>query len=417
MRIISRLLRESVLIAYSSLVGNKLRSILSLLSITIGIFAIIFVFTLVDSLEDGVRESVASLGDDVVFVEKWPWTPENEGEDYPWWKYWQRPQPTMKDLRELELRKVNSAAAMCFLSESNRKVTFKSTNLTGVKIQSASAGYPKVKSLNVVEGRMISDTEFKTGRNTAVLGYEIAQSLFGTSECIGRQVRISGFKATVVGVLAKEGSSLIGNSMDEVVIVPVVFARSFSNIDESDSSILVKAKTGVSNDQLIDELTGTIRAIHRIRPKEDNDFSLNRSSLLNSALDGLFAVINLAGLVIGAFSIVVGGFSIANIMFVSVKERTNLIGIQKSLGAKNYFILLQFLFEAIFLCIMGGLIGLILVALISGVVNLVADTSILLSFKNIGIGLGTSIAIGVIAGVVPAITASRLDPVEAIRSN
>ena len=180
--IVWKLFRESLIFAYHALVVNKLRAFLSLLGITIGIFAIISVFTLVDSLEKGVRDSVASLGDDVIFIEKWPW---GGGSDYPWWKYWQRPEPSVADLRELEARNINGAAAMCFIAEGNRKVDYKSESLKGVKIQAVSSGYPKVKALNLQEGRIMSENEFKTGRRVVVIGHEIAMNLFNDVRCIG----------------------------------------------------------------------------------------------------------------------------------------------------------------------------------------------------------------------------------------
>lgn len=415
--IVIKLLKESIIFAYNALIINKLRALLSLLSITIGIFAIIFVFTLVDSLENGVRTSVASLGDDVIFVEKWPWTPEEEGGEYTWWKYWQRPEPSLKDLRELNQRKVGSAQAMCYIANSNRKVDYKSKSLTNVSIQGVSEGYDQVKTLNVTDGRVISGGEHKTGRNVAVIGHEIAMSLFGSTHCVGKVIKVGGFKTEVIGVFVKEGTSMIGNSLDNVVVVPATFSRNFANLDEISGQLMVKAKPGISNPEVIDELVGHMRAIRRIRPKEDNDFSLNQSSLINKQLDGLFGMINITGIIIGGFSILVGGFSIANIMFVSVKERTSIIGIQKSLGAKNYFILFQFLFEAIFLCLLGGILGILLVAIGAGLLSLGMDASVTVSLKNVFIGIFTSIIIGLISGVIPAYFASRLDPVEAIRSN
>jgi putative ABC transport system permease protein len=180
--------------------------------------------------------------------------------------------------------------------------------------------------------------------------------------------------------------------------------------------IMVKAKGGVSNAELMDELKANMRSIRRQRPMEDDSFALNETKLLSTQVSGLFDAISIAGWIIGGFSILVGGFGIANIMFVSVKERTPLIGIQKSLGAKNYFILIQFLSESIVLCLFGGILGLLLVY-IGTIIAGFFDFNMTLTLQNIVLGLSVSTVIGILSGFVPAYNASRLDPVEAIRAN
>jgi putative ABC transport system permease protein len=207
--------------------------------------------------------------------------------------------------------------------------------------------------------------------------------------------------------------------MDKEVLVPVNYARNLIDLknENMEQVIMLRAKAGVSNDELIDELTGIMRSVHKLQPKEENDFALNQTSLISNQFDNLFGVVGIVGWVIGGFSILVGGFGIANIMFVSVKERTHIIGIQKSLGAKNYFVLSQFLFEAIFLSLIGGAIGLLIVFLITLVAGNAFSMEITLTRSNIILGLTISILIGVVSGFVPAYGASQLDPVEAIRSN
>lgn len=415
MRMFIRLFQESIMFAIQALVVNKLRTILSLLGVTIGIFAIISVFTMVDSMEKGIRDGVASLGDDVIFVQKWPWA---MGGDYPWWKYWQRPEPSIKD-EQLLAKRVNkeTVKATAFMTDGNRTVEYLNNNVEGASITMVSHTYNEVRTLDIVEGRYFTPTESASGRNLAIIGADIAEGLFPGGNEMGKRIKIGGAKATVIGVLKKEGESMVGNSMDKVVIIPVNFARNLINVNQLGGTIMAKGVDGVPIEMLKDELRKHMRSIHKLRPREDDDFALNESSVISSGLDGLFSAVNSAGLVIGLFSIIVGGFSIANIMFVSVRERTSLIGIQKALGAKNYFILLQFLFEAVFLCILGGLIGLLLIYGLTFVATALLDMEIILTLKNVVTGLTLSAAIGLISGVVPAFSASKLDPVEAIRAN
>lgn len=411
--ILLKLLKESWVFAYQGLVLNKLRSFLSLLGITIGILAIISVLTLVDSLERGVRDGVASLGDDVIFIQKWPW---GGGMNYEWWKYFQRPQPEPSEVSKL--RALNPPAdGIAYMGSFNRTVDYKKISLQNIEIQAVSDGYDRVKTLKIEEGRFFTDKELRSGSPMIILGYGLAETFFGSPAlAMYKEVKVAGNRATVIGVFEKEGSSIFG-SADETALVPVNFGKNLTNFRYVDGSIMVKAAPGVTNDQLKDELEGRMRAIRRIRPREKSDFALNESSLINSSLDGTFGVLNTVGFLIGILSIIVGGFSIANIMFVSVKERTSLIGIQKALGAKNYFILLQFLFEAAFLAVAGGAIGLFIIFIVTLLVSATTEFAIVLSMGNIIIGITISATIGVLSGIVPAYFASRLDPVEAIRSN
>jgi putative ABC transport system permease protein len=415
MRMFIRLFQESIMFAIQALVVNKLRTILSLLGVTIGIFTIISVFTMVDSMEKGIRDSVASLGDDVIFVQKWPWV---MGGDYPWWKYWQRPEPSIKDEQTIAKR-VNkeTVRATAFMTDGNRTVEYLNNNIEEASITMVSHTYNEVRTLDIVDGRYFTPTESASGRNLAIIGADIAEGLFPGGNELGKRIKIGGAKATVIGVLKKEGESMLGNSMDKVVIIPVNFARNLINVKQLGGTIMAKGVEGVPIEVLKDELRKHMRSIHKLRPREDDDFALNESSVISSGIDGLIGAVNSAGLVIGLFSIIVGGFSIANIMFVSVRERTSLIGIQKALGAKNYFILLQFLFEAVFLCILGGLIGLLIIYILTFVFTAIFDMEITLTLKNVITGLTLSAAIGLISGVVPAFSASKLDPVEAIRAN
>ena len=410
------LLKESIVFAWQALVSNKLRTFLSLLGITIGIFAIISVFTVVDSLERNLRGSVQSLGDNVVFVMKWPWT---FGPDYPWWKYMNRPVPKYKELAEIQ-RKSKNAEAIGFRIGSRKTLKQQNNTVENAVVSGWSYGYGKVKTFDIVDGRYFTETEVEAGYNVVILGANIAEGLFPNNQFpIGKNIKVAGKNCKVIGLFKKEGESLLGNTMDNQAVIPYNFARLIMNVksETSDPFIAVKAKTGVTNAQLKSELTGIMRSIRGLKPLADDDFALNETNLLSKNFDGLFDIVGIAGAIIGGFSILVGGFGIANIMFVSVRERTNLIGIQKSLGAKNYFILSQFLFESVFLSLIGGLIGLILIYFLTLGISSMMDMEISLTRSNIILGITISVLIGIISGFIPAYSASQLDPVEAIRTN
>jgi len=414
MKIGLQILLESFVLAYSSLAGNKLRSFLSLLSITVGIFSIIAVFTMVDSMENKITSSVESLGDDVIFIQKWPWGPEEGDEEYAWWKYFQRPEPQMADLMAIQKRS-QSAAASSYTIFGNRDVRHLNNEMNDVEINGVSYDFQDVKFFNLDRGRYFTEAEVKSGRPFAILGSTVAEELFPSSSPIDKEIKIRGKKLRVIGVFEAEGESMVGNSLDEVVVVPAGFAYQLLSKTRAQSLIMVKAKEGISNDMLKSELTAIMRSVRKLAPRADNDFSLNETSVVLNQLSALFGVVNIVGLIIGGFSMLVGGFSIANIMFVSVKERTKQIGIQKALGAKNYFVLLQFLFEAIGLSLIGGLFGLLLVFIGTLIFNSVGFETVL-SFKNVFKGVGFSIIIGLLSGIIPAWMAARLDPVEAMRA-
>lgn len=389
---------------------------MSLLGITIGIFAIIIVFTIVDSLESNIRGSIESLGDNVVFVQKWPWS---FGPDYPWWKYMNRPLPQYNELFDIE-KKTKTADAVAYTIHGRRTVKYKSNIVENAVLAGCSYEFYKIKSFDIANGRYFTENEVNAGYNVAVIGGKIAEGLFpNNQDPIGKDIKIAGRKAIVVGVFKTEGESMLGNSMDNQVVIPFHFAKYILDVnsENADPYIAVKAKPGVTNAEMMDELTGIMRGVRRLKPMADDDFALNETNLLSKNFDVLFDIIGIAGWIIGGFSILVGGFGIANIMFVSVKERTSLIGIQKSLGAKNYFILLQFLSESVFLSLLGGLLGLLLTYLITLAAQGNMDMEITLSYSNIILGITISVLIGIISGFVPAYSASQLDPVEAIRSN
>ncbi len=410
-----KLLKESAVFAWGSVVSNKLRTVLTLLGITIGIFAIISVFSVVDALERQIRNSIASLGDNVIYVQKWPW---EFSADFAWWRYMNRPNPRPSEMEEI-LRRTQVIETAVFGASTSRTVEYLNRSIERVPIFAVSHDYDKIRVFEIDNGRYFSPTESAAGRNVAVIGSDVARNLFEGTDPVGRTIKFFGRNVEVIGVFAPEGEDMFGSNHDEMVLIPLGFMSSFIDVtgDRYGPMIMAQGRPNFSNDEVMDELRGVMRSIRRISPAAEDNFALNRTSLLTTQFDSLFAILKIAGWIIGGFSILVGGFGIANIMFVSVKERTTIIGIQKALGAKNYFILLQFLAEAVFLSLMGGAIGLLLVFGGTWIASQAFNMDLLIQMKNVMLGINVSVIIGLVAGFVPAYSAAMLNPVDAIRAN
>jgi putative ABC transport system permease protein len=404
---------ESFRFAWGALKSNITRTILSLLGVTVGIFAIVAVFTVVDSLEKSIRDSLSFIGDKVIYVQKWPW---GFGGEYQWWKYFQWPEPTFAEYKYLyeNLESASAVAVMDFRGSTTLK---NGSNSISAQIQGVSFEYNLISDIPVQNGRYFIPLETNNARNVAIVGADIAESLFPGQDPVGKPFKLAGHKFTIIGVREKKGESLVdfGGSPDKICLIPFAsFSKLFQSGRRSADIVVKGFPDDVGMREVEAEIVGLMRTKRGIKPRDGNNFSLNRPEAAAVAISGLFAVLTIAGWVIGSFSILVGGFGIANIMFVSVKERTNLIGIQKSLGAKNYSILFQFLFEAVMLSLVGGLVGIFLVYLLSFLK--LGSLEILLLPRNVLLGLGVSSIIGVLSGIVPAMLAARMDPVIAIRA-
>ncbi len=412
-----RLIYESFAFATNSLMANKLRTFLSLLGITIGIFAIISVFTVIDSLESRIRETLDEMGSNMVYIQKWPWTPPEGETEYPWWRYMNRPVPDLEETEDI-LRRSNLVESAAFIFGFSRTAQSGSDKMENITVMATSYEMENVWNLKVERGRYFTESEMRSGAPVAVVGIEIAEKLFSNMNPLNKSIKIQGHKFRIIGVYEKKGQDAFGNSMDKNIHISAV--KSFYMLDvrnrDRGQMICVKAKPNVEPDRFMAELEGIMRSIRRLKPMEENDFALNEVSIVADQFDQFFVVFNMAGWIIGGFSILVGGFGIANIMFVSVKERTKVIGIQKALGAKKYFILLQFIFEAIVLSVIGGVVGLLLIFFGTLIVSYATEFNIALTSGNIITGLMISSVIGFAAGFLPARSAAKLDPVVAMNS-
>lgn len=410
------LIYESIVQAFQQLAGNKLRSFLSLTGISIGIICIISVLSAVESLKDNISSSFEKLGDDVIYIDKMPW---NEDPSQNWWKYMQRPQPSYEDLEVIKKKVKLSDQASFSVYIPGRTIKFGSSSVEGAYMAGVTDDYADIFRLEFEKGRYFTPFETATGTNRVIIGSVLAQELFGTIEPIGKEIKIKGMDFQVVGVLKKEGKTLIQIfEFDEAVLISFNTAKKLINVKSRHTwgtSLNVKAKEGVSLDDLKDEVTGVLRSARKIKPKETENFAINQLSMLTKLLAPIFSTMNVVGIFIGGFSILVGMFSVANIMFVSVKERTSIIGIKKALGARQSIILLEFLIESVVLCLIGAAIGLIVVFGVLKLATAVFKYEIYLSSGNIIIAMLLAIVIGVLSGLIPAWQAARLDPVEAMR--
>ncbi len=417
MKIFFKIVWESLNQALGSLRGNKLRTFLSLLGITIGIFCIIAVKSAVDSLQENIVSGFNELGSDVIYLDKMPWG-EDPGENY--WKYAKRPDASLEDFEAIKKRSKLAENASYTIFTGGKTIKFQSSSLSNAFIMGSTFEYASIQNLKLQEGRYFSTNEYETGANKVILGYKVYNELFKSLDGIGREVKLFGQDFQVIGYLESEGDNAFNFiNFDDVIWVGFNTVKKYINVKDESSvgrMLNIKAKAGVDLAELKGETASIIRAVRRLKPMEDSNFALNELSMLSQVLDSVFKVLNFAGFLIGMFALVVGMFSVANIMFVSVKERTSIIGIKKALGAKRFIILLEFLIEAVILCLIGGLIGLVLVFITLKLISLAIPFAMTLSFSNILIGVLSSVIVGIISGILPALQASGMDPVEAIRS-
>ncbi len=415
---LGQIIYTSVVQAMHELRANKLRTFLSLLGVTIGIFCIIAVFTVLDSMKNNIRSEISGLGSDVLYIGRWPWM--DEGGEYKWWEFLRRPSMGPKELRAVQrdVKDIEYAA----LSYRDGGLTIKhfDQEISGITGYAVTTHFDKIQGVEIENGRYLSLSETEGGNNSVVLGTEVAETLFPSgTDPVGKKITFHGRGFNVVGVMRKSGQSISGFNFDRGIIYPYYTAAAMVDVTSfnNDPTLVIKTGTDVNVQDARLEVEGALRRIRRVPPGEKNNFAVNQLSQITERLNVMFSSINMIGGVIGAFSLIVGAFGIANIMFVTVKERTKMIGLKKAIGARSRSILLEFLVEAITLCITGGLIGIVFVLLLAVILTYAADFPVTLSLQNFFIGIGISATVGVLAGFIPARSASRLDPVAAIRSH
>lgn len=418
MRRTIEIIGNSFKMALQELWKNKLRTFLSLFGVTIGIFCIIGVLATVQSLEHNIQNEIKSLGTNTIYYDKWDYS-AGGGPDYPWWKFVKRPYPKYEELGAIKKRSVVTRYA-AFKIEATGNVEYSDNILSNTRIYGITEDFEDIQPFDIRYGRYISEVEFNAGNSVFVIGHDVAEKLFGEAErAVGKVLNARGKKALIIGVIKKQGKQMIGGwDFDQSIVTPYRFARSFidERSDNGQPLIMIQGNEGVSSVILKDDLRGVMRSVHKLSPVAEDNFSLNDVNEFSDAVSSLFAPLNIGGAVIALLSLIVGMFGVANIMFVTVRERTGQIGLKKAVGAKNRVILTEFLLESAFLCIIGGVIGLTLVFILAKILSGPLGFPVFISTSNMILAIVICIVTGIIAGIIPALQASRMDPVVAIRS-
>ena len=412
------ILWNSFRMALQELRVNKLRTFLSLFGVTIGIFCIIGVLAAVGSLENKVQSDVKSLGSNTIYIDKWQY---GGGPDYPWWKYYTRPIPKYGEVPFIK-EKSTLAAYVAYFNSNNALLTYGNSQLSNVGVYCVSEDFNKIQTIGIAYGRYFSATEFSRGTAVGVIGFKNAELMFGEAQAaVGKTIEMNGKHVQIVGIIEKQGSSLIGNGFDydNCLLLTYRYFASIWNTNSDDNGqpfIMVNGKANVTTAALIDELRGIMRQVRKLSPTTDDNFALNDVNTFSQQVGSFFGSVNVGGWVIAGLSLIVGAFGVANIMFVTVRERTSQIGLKKAIGAKSRTILTEFLLESAFLCIIGGALGLLLVYILALILSRVLPFPIFVAPHIVVIAFSVCVVLGILSGIIPARTASKMNPVDAIRS-
>lgn len=412
--LIVNLLRESIIFILLSLRADKLRTFLSIFGVTIGVFSMVSVFSAIDSLKANVKKGIDTFGSTSLIIEEYPWQTESSSNDLKAHK--KRPAITIEEFRYLKEHSQN-LESVAFLLYINKGVSYKRNSYGNPYVYATTIDWDKIYRINIYKGRYFSQKESASGSPVAIIGDDIGEVLFKNEDPIGKKIKIGNNKVTVIGILKKAGVSLASIFEDDIsVLLPLSYARTITSIKSPYTQIFAKPKVGVSREEAILETRYLIKTSRRLKPSQNENFAINEMTFLLNITNGILSKINIGGWVIGAFSLLIGAFGIANIMFVSVKERTCIIGLQRALGAKRYIIIMQFLSEAIVLSVIGGLIGIMICFLLILTIGSFDSFEISLSIYNVVKGVTISFFVGIISGSIPALQAARLNPADAINS-
>lgn len=417
MRRIIEILGSSLNLTWQEFKSHKTRTLLSLSGVGFGILCIIGVLATVNSLEYAVQQDIKALGSNTIYIDKWDYSAGDN--DYPWWKYVNRPTPKYEEV-ELLRQKVPAIGYIAFTNNITAPIEYNGSVLTGLNYYGVSEDFDHLQPVEVGEGRWFTQSEFEQGTGVIVLGYLVAENLFGSDvkKGIGQELKLKdGKRAMVVGILKKKGKSIIGGwDYDNNTLITRNFMKTMAREDWTNPSILVSGKEHVPLEQLKDELLGAMRSIRKLKPTQEDNFSLNDINALSGFATGIFDGVNKGGWAIATLSLIVGMFGVANIMFVTVRERTSQIGLKKAIGAKKITIMTEFLLESSFLCIMGGMLGLLVVVILTFILSALFGFSVFIAPGIIMLAITICVVVGIIAGIIPASIAARMDPVVAIRS-
>jgi putative ABC transport system permease protein len=409
------ILWNSFKMALQELKVNKLRTFLSLFGITIGIFCIIGVLATIDSLKSKIKNDLSGLGNNTIFIDKWNY---NGGPDYPWWKFVKRPSMKYHEM-ELIQKRSQLASSMAFFVSTQSNFTYEENILKGVNLYGVSNSFTKIQSFNIGAGRYFNETDFERGVPYAVIGDQVAKELYGNpSKALGKVISYNGGRRLlVIGVIEKQGSTMVGGfDYDKACLTNYNYFASVFNPDNSNPYIMVQAKQGISSVALQEELNGIMRQVRKLSPTQEDNFTCNDVAQFKDQIENVFGSINQGGWAIAGLSLIVGAFGVANIMFVTVRERTSQIGLKKAIGAKSSTILYEFLLESAFLCIVGGLVGLLLVWLLTAALGAVLPFPIFIAPSIVVLAMSICVILGIISGIIPASIAAKMNPVDAIRT-
>ena len=408
---------EGLKMAFKAIGSYRLRAFLTMLGVGTAIFVITSILTMVNSMRTSVTENLSEMGNTTLFVHNWPWK-DNSAD---WFKYINRPRVSYQEYQRLK-QGLDGIEGVSFTVSTNAKsAKAKGRSVSNINVQGITEDEGLLTDFEFAAGRFLSENEFRNGSSVCVIGHDIAENLFPDTEPLNKTLRLGSKQLKIIGVLERTGEGFFDNQ-DESLYIPYKLAPRIFNLRQrfADKVIAIKISNPDDRDYVEDEVIGIMRAARNLKPKEENNFAINKPESIINAIDNVFKYLEYGGWVISIFSILIGGFSIGNIMYISVRERTKEIGVQKALGSTRGFILFQFLAEALLICLMGGLLGLVCVFGLAELAQLLiqqtgVSMNIFVSSGNISMALGLSLAIGLLSGFIPALIASSVDPVVAIR--